>query len=136
MASAFAGKGGSVYIPGTPNVPLASINTWAISVSADNYESSVLGDSWKEFVAGLRGWSGKITGFYNVVNDTTGQYQLYNALLTGASVVLQLTTGNQPGEGFFEGVANITQCDVSDPVNNVITIDFTFVGNGSLQHSP
>lgn len=132
--SAFAGKGGSVYIPGTPTVPIMSVHTWSININAENYDASVLGDSWKEFVPGLRGWNGKITGYYQLVADTTGQFQLYNALLTSGAVVLQMQV--QAGGGMFEGTVNITDCSISDPVNNLVSIDFTFVGNSSLQHNP
>lgn len=134
MATALAGKGGSVYVPGTPNTAIASVQSWDLTIDAENYDATVLGDNWKEFVAGLRGWNGSVNGFYNVVSDVTGQYQLYNALLTGASVALQLQT--VAGGGTFEGLTNITNLAISDPVNNLITIKFTFVGNGSLQHNP
>jgi len=136
LATGFAGKGGSLYVPGTPNVPVASITNWSLSISADNYESTVLGDNWKQYIPGLRGWSGKATGFYNIVNDPTGQQALYNALLNGNSIAIQMQTGAVAGSGMWEGLTNITAVDVSDPVNNIVTIDFTFVGTGSLQHSP
>lgn len=134
MATALAGKGGSLYIPGTPNVPIASIQSWDLSIDAENYDATVLGDDWKEFVAGLRGWNGSATGFYNIVTDTTGQRQLYNALLNGTTLALQMQTA--AGGGMFEGLTNITNCAIADPVNGLITIKFTFVGNGSLQHNP
>lgn len=136
MATGFAGRGGSIFVPGTPNVPIASITTWSLNIAADNYESTVLGDFWKQYIPGLRGWSGKCTGFYNIVNDPTGQQALYNALLGGNSIALQMQTGAVAGSGMWEGLANITAVDVADPVNNVVSIDFTFVGNGSLQHNP
>jgi hypothetical protein len=131
----FAGRNGSVYLPGTPNTPISDITTWTVSISADNYDASVLGDSWKEYVIGLRGWSGKISGFYNLVNDPAGQATVYNAMLAGNSIVLVMQTGTAAGNGFWEGTANITAADVSNPVNNVISLDFTYVGTGSLQYS-
>lgn len=132
--AALSGKGGSVYIPGTPNVAIAEINNWTCQIDAENYDATALGDNWKEFVAGLRGFSGQISGFYAIPSDTTGQYALWNALLTGASVVLQMQTAT--GGGYFEGNANITQVSITDPVNNLITIQFNYVGTGSLQHNP
>ncbi len=132
--TALAGKGGTVYIPGTPLTPVANVHQWTLTVDAGNYDASVLGDSWRHFVPGLRGWNGQINGYYDVVLDTTGQYLLYNALLTSASVVINMQTA--PGGGFFEGTVNITQFAVSDPVDGLITLDFTYVGTGSLQHQP
>ena len=40
------------------------------------------------------------------------------------------------GGGAFEGNINITQVTVSDPVDNLISMNFTFVGTGSLQSVP
>lgn len=132
--TALAGKGGSVFVPGTPDVAISYIHTWSLTVTAENYDVSYLGDNWSHFIPGLRGWNGQIQGYYNVTNDATGQLLVHNALLSGSSVVLQMQTA--PGGGWYEGSANITQFAISDPVNNVITLDFTFVGTGSLQHQP
>lgn len=132
--TALAGKGGSVFVPGTPNVPIGEIHTWTIQIDADNYESTVLGDNWKEFVAGLRGYSGSVTGYYAIPTDSTGQQLLYNALLNGNALALQMQTAT--GGGYFEGYCNITQCSISDAVNALISIAFNYVGTGSLQHVP
>ncbi len=95
----------------------------------------MLGDSWRHFVHGLRGWNGSLQGYYDLVNDTTGQQALFNAMIVNdTTVVLVLQTA--AGGGQFEGTANITQIQVSDPVDNLISINFTFVGTGSLQHVP
>ena len=132
--TALAGKGGTVYIPGTPVTPIADIHQWTLTVDAGNYDASVLGDSWRHFVAGLRGWNGQINGYYDITLDTNGQFVLYNNMLNSQSVVVVFQTA--PGGGAFEGTVNITQMAVSDPVDGLITLDFTYVGTGSLQHIP
>lgn len=132
--TALAGKGGTVYIPGTPVTPIADIHQWTLTIDAGNYDASVLGDSWRHFVPGLRGWNGTIAGYYDVTLDTNGQFALYNACLTSGTVVIVMQTA--PGGGAFEGTVNITQMAITDPVDGLITLDFTFVGTGSLQHLP
>lgn len=129
--TALAGKGGTVYIPGTPTVPVANINTWTLSIDAGNYDASVLGDSWRHFVPGLRGYNGSINGYWSVGTDTTGQKVFQDNMLTSTSVVIVLQT--VAGGGQYEGTVNITNLAISDPVDGLITIDFTFVGTGSLQ---
>lgn len=121
-------------MPGTPNTAIASITDWSCQLDAENYECTSLGMDWRTYIPGLRGWQGRVTGFYNLVTDTTGQLQLFNALVGGNSVALQMQTA--AGGGYFEGTANITQCSVADSVKALITIDFNYVGNGSLQHLP
>lgn len=130
--TALAGKGGSVYVPGTPTVPVANVNQWTLTVDAGNYDASVLGDSWRHFIPGLRGWNGTINGYWDVDLDTTGQQQLHNALLNSNQVVLVLQCS--PARGQYEGTVNITQFAITDGVDALITLDFTYVGSGSLQH--
>lgn len=132
--TALAGKGGSVYIPSTPTVPIANINQWTLSIDAGNYDASVLGDSWRHFVPGLRGFNGAINGYWDVTLDTTGQYILQTNMLTSTAVVIVMQVA--PGGGSYEGTVNITNMAISDPVDGLITLDFTYVGTGSLQHNP
>lgn len=130
-AIALAGTFGSVYIPGTPTVPIAELTTWDLTTTAGNYDASVLGDTWMEFVSGLKGWSGTLSGFYALTTDLTGQRLLYSTLINNGSVVLVMSTA--PGGGSFEGTAHIVSSAVSNPVNGLITINFAFQGTGSLQ---
>lgn len=129
--TALAGKGGTVYIPGTPTVPVANINQWTLSIDAGNYDASVLGDSWRHFVPGLRGFNGAINGYWAVGTDPTGQKVFQDNMLTSSSVVIVLQT--VAGGGQYEGTVNITNMAISDPVDGLITLDFTYVGTGSLQ---
>ena len=131
---ALAGKAGSVWLPGTPLVPIAQLRQWDLTVDAGNYDASVLGDSWRHFVQGLRGWNGTMQGYYDLENDTNGQLVLYHGLVNSQTVVCVFQTAQ--GGGQFEGTVNITQCSVSTPVDNLISMNFTFVGTGSLQSVP
>jgi|SRR5579859_3124967 len=131
---ALAGKNGSVYLPGTPFNPIAQLRQWDITIDAGNYDASVLGDSWRHFVQGLRGWNGTMQGYYDLENDTNGQLVLYHGLVNAQTVVAVFQTAQ--GGGAFEGTVNITQISVSTPVDNLISMNFTFVGTGSLQSVP
>lgn len=131
MALALAGTFGSVYMPGTPTVAIAQLRQWDINVTADNYDASVLGDTWREYVSGLKGWSFTLTGFYALVTDTTGQRLLMSTLINNGSIVIVFQT--KMGGGSFEGTAHLTSSAVSGPVDGLITINFAGQGDGSLQ---
>jgi hypothetical protein len=132
--NAIAGKNGSVYIPGTPNAPIGEITQWQIQADRENYDQTALGDDWKRFVIGLAGWSGSLTGFYAIPSDSAGQLVVYNALINGIEFACQFVTA--VGGGFFEGIIHVTQFTVGNPNNNLVSIAFTFTGNGTLQHLP
>jgi predicted secreted protein len=130
-SGALAGTFGSFSIPGTPNSPVGGLNNWSITTTAGNYDASVLGDTWREFVSGLKGWSGSLTGFYGLVSDTNGQRVLYNALVNNLPIVGVFQTVQ--GGGSFEGTFHVITSAVSNPVDGLITITFDFQGTGSLQ---
>lgn len=130
MPGQISGTQGSVYLLGTPIAPIQDLKSWTCTVVRDNYDSSVFGDTWREYVIGLGAWSGVCSGFYDITNDPNGQMVLFNAMLFMAAVVLVMQVA--PGGGNFEGQTHITNCAITTPVDNVITCDFSYVGNGSL----
>ena len=126
---ALAGTGGRAYLGATPNVLILGIKQWDLTVQADNYDASVLGDVWYENVPGLKKWNGKLTGWYELVTDTTGQGALLSAILNGTQPYLELALADA---SYFYGQASITDGTMSNPVNNIVTLDWTFVGSGPL----
>jgi predicted secreted protein len=131
----FAGKDGSVVIPGTPNVAIAKLTDWSLAINADNLETTALGDQWKTFIQGIKDWQGKVSGFMVADEDQAGQQSVMNALLTGnGDLVLQLQLGQ--GRGYFEGTTKVTQFNVGNSVKNPQSMDASFVGNGVLNHLP
>ena len=52
--------------------------------------------------------------------------------LIDASCPIVLNLQTIAGGGLLEGTAHITQAVITTPVNNVITCNFSYVGNGSL----
>lgn len=118
-------------MPGTPNTPVAQLNNWSITATSGNYDASVLGDTWRNFVSGLKGWSGSLAGFYSLVSDPLGQKVLYNALVNNLTLVGVFQTVQ--GGGSFEGSFHVISSAVSNPVDGLITINFDFQGTGSLQ---
>jgi predicted secreted protein len=130
----FAGKDGSVVIPGTPNVAIAKLTAWSVAINADNLEVTALGDQWKSFIQGIKDWQGKLTGYF-IADEDPSQGSVMNALLTGpGDLVLQLQIGQ--GRGYFEGGVKVTQFNVGVDVKNPNSMDASFVGNGQLNHLP
>ncbi len=130
----FAGKDGSVVIPGTPNVAIAKLTDWSLAINADNLEITSLGDQWKSFIQGVKDYQGKIAGLM-VADEDSSQASWMNALLTGnGNLVVQLQLGQ--GRGYFEGQVNVTQFNVGNNVKNPQSMDSSFVGNGVLNHIP
>lgn len=123
---ALAGKAGKVMI-GTANV--AEIKNWSLDTSVDMLDDTVLGDSWKTFIAGLAEWSASAEGVFAVDTDTNGQTALQTAYLAGTSVTLKLYVS---ANKFYSGTAYISNMSIEDTVEDIVTVSFEFQGSGQL----
>lgn len=120
---AIAGKGGSVYIGANK---VAEISQWSIDCEADDIDvTSFDSNGWKQFIAGLKEWSGSFEGNFNP-NDTNGQVALINAWLNGTTVNLELridATKKISGSAFVK-------LSIEMPVDDKSSISFDFQGTG------
>jgi len=83
---ALSGKSGSVYIGANK---VAEISKWSLDCKADNLDvTNFDSQGWKEFLAGLKEWSGSFEGNLKT-DDTNGQAALINAWLNGTTVALE-----------------------------------------------
>ena len=82
---AIAGKGGSVHIGANK---VAEIANFSLDLGADDIDiTSFDSEGWKEFLAGLKEWSGSFEGNF-VPGDTNGQKAILNAWLNGTALEL------------------------------------------------
>lgn len=120
---AIAGKGGSVYISTNK---VAEIKSWTINCDADNIDvTSFDSNGWKEFLAGLKEWSGSFEGNFKP-DDTNGQRALITAWQNGSTVSLELridTTKKITGSAYVK-------FSIEMPVDDKASISFDFQGTG------
>lgn len=127
-AQAVAGRGGAVKINSTPVTTVALVTEWDGSLVAALYDQSALGDLWTSDVAGLKSFTGTITGSWDVTGDA-GQTTLHNAILNGVTVGLNLLVNAADG---YEFTANLSQFDTKDPVNGLVTFTAQFRNFGQV----
>lgn len=122
---AIAGKDGSVYIGANK---VAEINSWSLDLGADDIDiTSFDSAGWKEFLAGLKEWSGSFEGNF-VPTDTNGQVALINAWINGESVSLELridATKKFSGNAFVKP-------SIEMPVDDKGSFSCDFQGTGQL----
>jgi predicted secreted protein len=128
MAAA-AGKAGLVKI-GTDTV--ANINNWSLDISSDTLDVTEFGDSYKNYIAGLKDWKATIEGYWDVAADTNGQTALQTAFLAGNSVTLKLYVNNT---NYYSGTAFITSMSPEAAVDDVVNVSFEFQGSGALSYN-
>jgi len=122
---AITGKGGAVLIGSNR---IAEISTWSLDPDNDDVDTTNFdSDGWREFLAGLKQWSGSFEGNF-VPGDTTGQKALFAAWVNGQPVNLVLQV--EPGVR-FSGQAYVKP-SVEVPVDDKATITVDFQGTGPL----
>lgn len=125
---AIAGFGGGVYIGDTTPIKVAEIANWSLDMSSDDIDiTSFDSNGWKEFMQGLKEWSGSFEGNFEP-NDTNGQVALINAWLTGQKVKLELQVNSNVK---FSGEALITP-SIETPVDDKASFSCDFQGTGPL----
>jgi len=122
---AIAGKGGSVYI-GTNKV--AEISNFSLDLGADDIDiTSFDSEGWKEYLAGLKEWSGSIEGNFKP-DDTNGQKAILNAWLNGTTLTFNFKVSDTIT---FSGSA-LVKPSIEVPVDDKASFSCDIQGTGPL----
>jgi predicted secreted protein len=126
---AITGTGGAVKL-NTNKV--AEISNWSLDLGADDVEiTSFDSNGWKEYLAGLKEWSGSIEGNFDS-GDTTGYFNgqkaILNAWLNGQE--LEFTFEVSSGVT-FKGEA-LVKPSIEVPVDDKASFSCDITGTGAL----
>lgn len=122
---AIAGKGGSVNISSNK---IAEIANWSLDLGADDIDiTSFDSNGWKEYLAGLKEWSGSMEGNFKA-DDTNGQKALLAAWAAGNPVSFVLKLNDTVS---FSGSAYV-KLSIEVPVDDKSTFSCDFQGTGEL----
>lgn len=122
---ALAGTGGSLNIGATK---VAEIANWSLDLGADDVEiTSFDSNGWKEYLAGLKEWSGSAEGNFKP-DDTNGQKAILAAWLAGTKVSFKF---NVSSTVTFEGDAFVKP-SIEVPVDDKASFSVDITGTGAL----
>lgn len=124
--AAIAGINGKVTVAA---VVLANIDDWSLDLGGDVVDTTAFGSTWKTKTPTVKQWSGKAVGRFDNA-DTTGQIASINALLTSVACIF-----NTDAVHNWSGSAIISQVVPKATATGVVTIEFSFVGNGALTYA-
>ena len=122
---AIAGKGGSVYIGANK---IAEIANWSLDLGADDIDiTSFDSDGWKEYLAGLKEWSGSMEGNFKA-DDTNGQKAILAAWAAGTALGFVFNVSSTIS---FSGDAFV-KLAIEVPVEDKATFSCDLQGTGEL----
>jgi predicted secreted protein len=122
---AIAGKGGSVMLGANK---IAEIENWSLDLGADDIEvTNFDSEGWKEYLAGLKEWSGSIEGNFKP-DDTNGQKAILNAWMNGEALSF---TFKVDATTSFTGSA-LVKPSIEVPVDDKASFSCDVQGTGAL----
>jgi predicted secreted protein len=122
---AVTGTGGAVKLSANK---VAEISNWSLDLGADDIDiTSFDSNGWKEYLAGLKEWSGSIEGNFKA-DDTNGQKAILQAWLAGNALTFtfEVATGIT-----FQGQA-LVKPSIEVPVDDKATFSCDIQGTGPL----
>jgi len=122
---AVTGKEGAVKLD---EDKIAEISNWSLDLGADDIDvTSFDSNCWKEYLAGLKEWSGSIEGNLKV-DDTNGQKAILDAWLAGTA--LEFTFEVSSGVTFVGDA--LVKPSVEVPVDDKASFSCDITGTGEL----
>ncbi len=122
---AVAGKGGAVKLSAKK---IAEISNWSLDLGADDIDiTSFDSQGWKEYLAGLKEWSGSIEGNFKP-DDTNGQKAILNAWLSGEKLTFTFEVSSGVS---FQGEAFVKP-SIEVPVDDKASFSCDITGTGAL----
>jgi predicted secreted protein len=122
---AVTGTGGAVKISANK---VAEISNWSLDLGADDIDvTSFDSNGWKEYLAGLKEWSGSIEGNLKT-DDTNGQKAILNAWLSGTPLTFTFEVSSGVT---FQGSAFVKP-SIEVPVDDKASFSCDITGTGAL----
>ena len=135
MGTPLAGKGGNVKISEDNSNwnTVAEIDTWSLDIGIDALDTTDCesANDWKEFIAGLKNWSGSFSGNWDYT-DTNGQKVAIDDALAATNVYLELFVD---GTHYWSGEVIITGISAGASVADKVTINCSFQGTGAISYT-
>ena len=123
---AIVGHQGKIMIGDTE---VAQINQWSLDVDVKLLEATPFGETWEKKVPGLKSWSGKASGWWDM--SDAGQRAVQEVLLSGSCVTLKLYTN---ATNHYYGTALIKTINVKASAGDLVEIEISFEGTGPLSY--
>ena len=120
------GSEGTIKISGS-NTVLGELRSYTLEQTSDTIEDTSLGDTSRTYKAGLKGFSGSASLFF----DEADAGQLL--LVVGTEITIKVfPEGASSGDKYYSGSAIVTGYNISASFDGMVEAETTFTGTGAL----
>jgi predicted secreted protein len=121
------GSEGTIKISSTT---IGELRSYTLEQTGDTIEDTSMGDSSRTYKAGLKGFSGSASLFF----DEADSGQLL--IVVGTEIAIKVfPEGASSGDKFYEGNAVVTGYNISASFDGMVEAEMTFTGTGALSLS-
>ena len=111
--------------------------SWSLTIEKDTYDTTVHGDTFRQFIGGLISGSGTVELVYDP--DATGQASFIEDIVktndaTDASFEL-FTTGSTTGTDSVAFGGIITNMEITSTVGELVIVSCSFITSGTINSS-
>ncbi|MDX1746092.1 MAG: phage tail tube protein, partial [Halobacteriales archaeon] len=134
--AAISGTGARVQYTTSTGGTLAEVGDmtqWSMNVDAGLIDTNAFGSTWRTAIAGLRGATASIQGFWSV-QDTTQQTNLQTNILNGTKSKIGLITDNANGNG-YTGECWLSGLQIQAQVDGAVGFSFDVTFDGAVSYS-
>ena len=109
---------------------VGELRSYTLDQTADTIEDTSLGDTTRTYKAGLKGFTGSASLFFDEAD--AGQI----LIVVGTEIAIKFyPEGNTAGDKFYEGTAIVTGYNISASFDGLVEAEMTFTGTGALSLS-
>lgn len=132
--AALSGKGGEIKYGGKT---VYRLNHWDLNAETnvlDVTSWTTANAAWRSNIAGLQQWSGTVSGYWDMIADTSGQKLMQTRTLTPTTGTIILYADLTGGEN-YRGDILFNRQAVSADIDGTVNLSMDFTGNGALTYS-
>lgn len=109
---------------------VANLTQWSISIEQDTAEVTSLGDSFKSYVAGTKGATASLSGYFDDAADIP--FDAFDQALTAGTVSAYLYPAGTSVNRYFYGAVWPTSVSIDDSVGGAVTFSSALTFNGTV----
>lgn len=117
----FHGKAGSVTVTGDVTIDPLCVKSFTIDTSCDSSDASCMGTTWKNYLAGCKGWTATIE-----CNADNSGYDIAELGESGTFTFTETTGIGLTGTGIVSNISG------SQSATDTATVSYSIQGTGAL----
>jgi len=118
----YHGRSGALLLGSANGGAAASVSNltqWSIAIEQDTAECTAIGDSFKSYVAGMKGATCTLSGFF--ADDADIPFDAFDQAQASGTVSAYLYPAGTSVSKYFSGAVWPTNVSIEDTVNGVVT---------------